>query len=537
MSLEKITSEELDFLDLWYTPKALLEILFHDFDTLSAFSTEAKFGELRLYQYSMISDESLIDFELTQEHNKLSKKEAFQLRKNVGDLYCFGARKFGKSLAVMILDMLNDMMTTEGTKAALGSVDLIHIKQVLDPVKTCLDNHPICHTFVRRISGSPDFKIELKNNYNLNSVNANQGSKSPGGQWLGKHVFKVYLEEASLEDEVVYEKRKDALSELGAIFRVSGMTDFTPQSPAGQAYYSAENHKFVINYPQAVSPFWDAKERSRRIEQYGGENSVGFRVYALGEVVEDGLTAFDMQRVRQMAVDDKKTLKTIELTKDRFKHFKAFLIVDRPNNSERIFISSDIGLNITEINVISEVKGKYEYLYNITLNNLIDDEQEQIFKYLIQLLKANVVAIDCGDGQGRALYNELAKTIPIDNLVWYAGTNKIQTGFLEDKDGNVVIEKGTAVVKEEFMSEWGVSRLKTLLYNGLLTIPEDFKFITQISKVIATTTGTRVIYKCLAQQGDHLFDSFKVFAIAEWQKNNASLTPKIQDNWGCGATS
>jgi len=529
-----ITKEELSFMEIWYTPKALLEILFHDWDNLNAFHP-GKFGSLRLYQYSMLSDESIIDFELTAEQLNLDVKQTFQLKKRVGDIYNFGARKFGKSRITMIMDMICQMMTSFGEKAALGSIDLIHIKEVLDPVKMCLETHKVCSIFKRRITGAPDFKIELKNDYVLNSVNANVGSKNPGSNYLGKHVYRLYVEEASLETEDVYEKRKDAISELGCVYRISGMTDFTPQSPAGQAFYSAENHKHVLNYPQAVSPFWDEKERKERIEKYGGANSVGFRVYALGEVVEDGLTAFDMQRVRAAAIREHKTLQIIEITKDRFKHFKNFCIVVRPPNSERIFISSDIGLNVTEINIISEVAGQYEYLYNITLNNLIDDEQSDIFKFLIQTLQANVIAIDCGDGMGRAIYNELEKTVPIDNLVWYAGTNKIKIGFMTDKEGNVLFENGKPIIKEEFMSEWAVKRLKDLLYSGNLIIPEDFKFITQIQKVVAFTVGTRVTYKCVSQLGDHLFDSFRVFAIAEWIKANANLTPNLSEEWGCGA--
>ena len=535
MSLEPITQDELNFLEVWFTPKALVEVLFHDWDNLSSFD-DKKFGDLRLYQQSMLSDESIIDFELTAEYNKLSRKASFQLRKNVGDLYCFGARRYGKSMVCMIMDILNDMMTSSGCKAALASVDLIHIKQILDPIKSCIQNHPICKLFERRIASSPDFQFELKNGYSLNSVNANIGSKNPGQQFYGKHFYKLFIEEASLENEEVYDKRKDAVSELGAIFRISGMTNFTPQSPAGKAFYSPENHNNILNYPQMVSPFFDEKEKKQRIEEHGGENSLNYRIYCKGEIVEDGISVFDMQRVRQNCVFEKKELKTFEITKDRFKHFKSLLIVDRPINSERIFVSADIGLNVTEINIFSEVKGKYEYLYNITLNSLIDDEQTTLLKFLATQLQANVLALDCGDGMGRAIYNELEKTIPKENLVWYAGTNKVVVGFLLDKDGKVVLENGKPIEKEEYMSEWAVKRLKDLFYNSLCILPEDFKFLTQFNQVTALTSGTRTIYQCIAKQGDHLFDMFRVFAIAEWLKANANLTPPIMDNWGSGAT-
>lgn len=534
MNLDPITKEELDFIEVWYTPKALLEILFHDWDNLNAFD-KVRFGELRLYQYSMLADESLIDFELTGEQNNIGKKQLFQMKKNVADLYAFGARKFGKSLICMIMDMLNTMMTSDGDKTALASVDLIHIRQILDPVKNCLQVHPICKLFERRITGAPDFKIELKNDFVLNSVNFNIGSKAPGQQFYGKHVFRLWVEEASLETEEVYDKRKDALSELGAIFRISGMTNFTPQSPAGKAFYGAETHKYVLNYPQFVSPFWDLNEKNQRLEQYGGEGTIGYRMFVKGEIVEDGITTFDMQRVRAASIFENKIVKHIEIPKDRFPHFKTFLIVERPGNSARIFIASDIGLHVTEINVFSEVNNKYEYLYNVTLNNLTDDEQATIFKYMAAKLEANVVALDCGDGMGRAIYNELEKTINKENLVWYDGSMKIAVGFETKENGDVIFERGIPIPKEEVMAEWSVKHLRDLLYQGKFIIPEDYKFISQISQVVGMTSGNRIIYKCTSTQGDHLFDSFRVAAIAIWLKGDFLSVPKIKMEWGIGA--
>jgi hypothetical protein len=535
MLLEKITPEELDFIEIWYTPRALVEMLFHDWDNLNIFD-ENKIGDLRMYQFPMLSDESIVDFELTAKQLNLSKKQIFQLRKNVGDLYCFAARKLGKSLVCMILDMINTMLTSDGDKTVLASVDLIHIRQILDPVKNCIQTHPICKLFERRVTGAPDFKIELKNDFVLNSVNFNLGSTSPGNQFFGKHAFRLWIEEASLETEEVFDKRKDALSEVGAVMRVSGMCNFTPQSPAGKAFYNLENKKHVLNIPQFINPLWDEQERNNRIEQYNGETSIAYRVFVNGEIVEDGITAFDLQRVRQNSIHSNKSLTTIEITKDRFKHFQGFLVVERPVNSERIFVNADIGLNVTEINIMSEVNDKFEYLYNITLNCLTDDEQATIFKYLASKLETNIISLDCGDAMGRAIYNELEKTIPKENLVWYAGTNKVAVGFMTDKDGNIILENGKPVEKSEFMSEWSVKRLRDLLYNGKLIIPEDYKFISQLSQVIAMISGNRTIYKCLCQQGDHLFDSFRVFAIAEWLKSDINLTPKIADDWGSGAT-
>ena len=533
MAREQLTENELNFLDIWYTPKAMLEILFHNWDNLNSFHA-TKVGELRLYQDAMLSDESIIDFELTAELNGLDKQEIFNCRKMVGDLYCFGARKYGKSLISVILDTIVQMLTNPADKVVLGSVDLIHIKRVLDPIKNCFEAHPICKMWKKRIVGAPDYQITLKNDWNLCSVNWNIGSKNPGQNYFGLHCYRLISEEESLETDEVYEKRKDAISELGAVLRQSGMTNFIRQSPAGKAFYDPKLKDQILNLPQMVNPTFNEDKQKKAEEEYGGKGSIGYRVFVKGEIVEDGISVFDLTRIRDLCINEKKKLSLIELSKNDFKYFKQLIVLDRPNNAERIFISADIGVHTTEINIISEVKDNYEYIYNISLHNLTDDEQESIFKHLIELLKANVVAVDCGDGQGRAIFNELEKTIPKSNLVWYDGKEKIPVGFQTNEDGTVIYKDGAPLAKEERMAEWSVKRLKDLFYEGRIILPEDYKFISQFSQVIAITSGDKILYRCNSPQGDHLFDSFKVFAIAEWLKSDANQTPDINSNWGSG---
>jgi hypothetical protein len=533
MSTIPITESQLDFVETFHTPKELVELLFHNYDNLNAFDPK-RTGEIRLYQEPLLSKESLVDFDMTAEKHNYNAQEKFDMQKRVGDIYCFGARKFGKTMVVETLDLVVQMLTHGPDKVAFASVDLIHLRQVLDPIKNCFESHPICSLWKKRITGAPDYKIELKNDWVLNSVNFNIGSKNPGAQWFGKHVFRVYIEEASLETQQVYDKRKDALSEMGAIFRVSGMTDFTVHSPAGETFYNPKLSKWVVNLPQYVNPtFTDEKDKEAE-EKYGGKGSIGYRIYVEGEIVEDGISVFDMERIRRLCIHEKKIVKLIEISKDQFKYYKQFILIDRPNNAERIFIDADIGVHTTEINIFSECERKYEYVYNITLHNLTDDEQATIFKYLAVTLKANIVGLDCGDGMGRAIYNELEKVIPKENLVWYDGSMKIDVGFESDEKGELIFKDGSPVVKKEIMAEWSVKRLKDLFYEGRMIIPEDYKFISQFGQVISLVSGTRVIYKCASPQGDHLFDSFKVFAIAQWLKADFNSTPDINDNWGDG---
>lgn len=534
MPVEQITEKELDFIESWHTPQCLLETLFHDFDNLAEFSKD-KFGDIRLYQYPFVSDEPLIDFETTAKYHKLNKKQKFNLMKNAGNVFCFGARKFGKSLIIEKLDLVVSMLTQNFFRAAFASVDLIHIREILDDVKAAIQNHPICKLWERRITGAPDYKFELKNGYKLNSVNFNVGSKNPGRQWYGKHVNRVYIEEASLETEEVYKKRKDALSELGAVFRVSGMTDFATYSPAGKAYYSFENRRHVINLPQYVNPMWDEAEKKDRLEHYGGKDSIGYQVFVEGRIVEDGITTFDMSRVRDLCYQEKKEIKRFEITKERFPFFRNQIIVERPKNAERIFINADIGKKVTEIIVHSEIGKNYYYIYNIVLYNLTTPEKEQILDFLILKLQANVIGLDCGDGEGRALYSSLEKKYPKDNLVYYDGSMKIDVDFELDEEKNVVVEKGEPVYRKELMAEFSVQRLQNLFYAGRVKIPEDYKFDSQFSVVMAVISGTRTKYKCISQSGDHLFDAHKVFAIAQWLKADFNKTkPIVQKDWGIG---
>ena len=538
-----LTEDEFIFGECWHNPTALIECLFHDFDSLSEYS-ETKMGYVRQYQSLLISKECFIDFEGTAKLHGLSKKEKFKMQKRIGDIYCFGARKFGKTMCVEILDLIVTFLHALCKKIAFASVDLIHIREVLDQIKNVFQNHPICKLWEKRITGAPDYKFQLKNNVVANSVNFNVGSKNPGNQWYGKHVERVYIEEASLETEEVYEKRKDALSEMGAIFRISGMTDFTQHSPAGKSFFSLENRNHVVNLPQYVSPMWDEDEKRDRLEFYGGEESIGYKVFVKGEVVADGVSVFDMTRIRDLCyLSDSKgnsleDLKRFEINRERYSHYQSLIVAERLKQADRMFLSADIGEKVTEIIIHAEIETDYKYLYNITLNNLDDDEQAKLIKWLASKIEANVIAIDCGDGMGRAIYRELEKTIPSDNLVWYDGSSKIEVGFkLNDKKEVVKDDKNQPVIHEEYMSEWSVQRLQTLLYGGRCIIPQDYKFDTQFTVVMSMKSGTRTIYKCVSQNGDHLFDAWRVFAIAQWLKKDFNKTKPVQKEWGTGVNS
>jgi hypothetical protein len=98
--LERLDEEELQFCENLYDSVCVSESLFSDLDNLASFELD-KYSHIRLFQLGMLSYEYLID-----ELPELSPKENFKLLEGAGNLYNFGARRYGKTLITLILDML-----------------------------------------------------------------------------------------------------------------------------------------------------------------------------------------------------------------------------------------------------------------------------------------------------------------------------------------------------------------------------------------------------------------------------------------------
>jgi len=508
--LQRISEEELEFMETLCDPVAMAESLFYDYDNLQLYS-DTLFGHVRLGQLAMLSYEYLID----DKNPTLSAKENFKLLEGAGTLYNFGARRFGKSLISLIIDMLESLIHLDNWHCLYSSYDALHILQILERVIPAAENHPFLQIFEVQTKRSPNYVITAKNGFEIQSVNMNISSKTAGSNFFGHHTKKLWADEYSKTTSEVEEKIVDASSELGCIDRFAGMTDFTRHSPAGKIYDDYKRKPWVCNFPQYISPMWDDLERLKQERRYGGSKTVAYRTFVKGEICEDGISVFDMDRVRAN-YNENKTIKNFELNKDNFKSFKQILIVERPKNASLCIIGADIGETApTEIVITFKINDKYNYAYNITLYNLTDKQQYHIFKYLMILLGAEATGIDCGDGTGRSIYRRLEEDFTSQPLFFYDGSKKIAVGYKKDSDGKITMINGKLEVSEEFMSEWSVKHFKTILYDQLMVIPQDFKFDTQINSVISLTLSNRTVYECVSPQ-NHLFDAFKVWALTQW---------------------
>ena len=515
-----LSEEELEFMECFYDPIALSECLFGDVDNLGMFYPE-RTSHVRLGQISLLSFEYLLD----DKNPKLTEKENFKLREGAGSTHVFGGRKFGKSLYVLIIDLMVSMVLLDGESAGFTSLDAIHIRGVLDVIVRALENHKFYQLLEPKITRSPTYNVFLNNGYHLISVNMNLHSNQPGNAFFQKHFRRLYIEEGSFESEVVFNKRQDSISEDGCVIRNSGMTNFTKYSPAGKVFYDISEKPKVINLPQYINPKWGKKEKIKMMKKYGGESSLGYRIFVKGEVVEEGVSALDMERVRENYSDEKK-LKRIEINKDNINNLKNILFLDRPKNSEMLFVDADIGETApTEIIIISKVNEKYRYLYNITAYNLTDKEQVELFSYIISQTKADVVGLDTTDGLGRAIFRALKPMFPEIAFCWCSFNEKIAVDFERNDNNKILFKNGQLAYKEEYVSEWSFMRLRELFYKEVMMIPVDFKLDEQLNSIIAIQGATRITYPCVASE-DHLYAAFLVFAISQWYIEFNLIKPK-----------
>jgi hypothetical protein len=523
--LEKIKEEEVEFMESLCDPVCLIESLFSDLDNL-IICEENEFSNIRLAQLTLLSYEYLLD-----KNTKLSEKENFKLREGSGTVICFGGRKFGKTLMVEILDLLVSMIHNNGENCGFSSYDAMHIRGILEKVIQVLENHQFFSMYDARVNRSPTYRIFLKNGYCCESVNMNLQGENSGGQFYQKHFSRLYLEEASFETEEVYKKRLDSVSENGCIYRIAGMTTFTKYSPAGKMFYDLNNKSRLVNFPQYVNPKWDDKEKEKAVREHNGEDSLSYRVFVKGEVAEDGLSAMDMERVRRN-YNDKKFIKHIEISKDEFSEFEYKLIIERPANCDNLYMATDVGESVSEIIIVSELNNKYKYLYNITCYNLTDKELFKIHRFLGTKLPANFISLDTTDGMGRAIFRSLEEVFPKENLSWCSFNEKIRISIEKDDNGKEIIKDGEPIWVEEFVDAWSIKRLRDLLYEeNKFELPIDYKLDNQLNSIIATQSGKRTLYSCVAQE-DHLLAAFRVFAIAEWL-NYLTLVKPLRSKTFC----
>ncbi len=516
--ISKIKPEEFNRFLVLSHPVGCSEVLFNDFDNLGIWDKE-QCGKVRLYQYQMLSWDGLYIND-----KKLTPKENFDIKKEMAEAYNFGGRLTGKSIISIILDCLISTFNKLYKKCVISSFDAIHVRGVFELLISSFENHKIMKHLKGHILRSPAYKADFENGCLLESVNDKITGKNPGNGYFQKHFDRHYKEEGSMLTPEVSSKLLMSQSELGCIDRWSGMTTFSRHSPIGKIFCDLKNNKKIVNLPSYVNPSWNDEKEQDAIVEFGGRQSVGYRVQIQGEVIEDSDSVYDMSRIRN-TYNRKKDIKIFEINKNNFYRFREMLIIEKPKNASFSYVCADIGEGSapTEIIFIFKINDKYRYIYNITFNRLSADEQYEIFKFVIEKVSANFVGIDTTSGMGKAIASRLTKDYP-ENIIWVSFNEKIRIDYEKDDKGEFIVDtKGNYQYKEEYITDWSIQRLKHLFYENKMEIPVDYKLDLQFSNIVTTKSGLRTIYA--SKIANHLHQAFQVFSIVEWQGEFANIKP------------
>jgi len=267
-------------------------------------------------------------------------------------------------------------------------------------------------------------------------------------------------------------------------------------------------------------------------------NSPGYRTQILGQIVDDGESVYDIERVRLCYKRDKDgepiPIKAFEINKNNFHRYKENLILIRPNNAERIWIAVDKGEGSapTEIIVLFETKELYKYELNITTYKLSPDEDNEIVDFIIGILRANIVGIDVTSGGGKAMFSYLAKkynTANGEHIFGVSFNEKISIDFERDEKTNEILrdKSGTPTYKEEYIVDWSIQRIKHLFYNQKILAHFDSKLDVQFDNEVVLRSDKRIVYG--NKGADHLHQAFQVFSICQWNFEFKNINP-VEEN-------
>ena len=532
--IAKIKSDELKVYQVLCNPISFTEVMFHDFDSLGIWDKE-KFGNVRIYQYPMLSYDSLFLYD-----KKLSKERNWEIKNNFAENYNLGGKLTGKSAISIIADNLIGTFHNLYKWCVVSSYDKLHVLEIFEKLINAFENHKILKIFNCHALRSPTYKLNFSNGCLLESVNMNITGKNPGGQFYGKHFDRHYMEEASYVTKEVSGRMLMAQSERGCINRYSGMTTFTKTSPMGELFFDLKNKRKIINLPSYVNPTWNQKKEADAVKEFGGTDSPGYQVQIDGKVIEGAESVFDIQRIRQTYLTDKQgsgiAVKAFEVNKDSFHRYKEIVIVEKPTNADNVGIYFDVGEGAapSEYIIISQTNKMYRYIYRITTFQLSPEEEKEFVKYLIETLQPNIIGLDAGSGVGKALVSALILDYP-DNIIPISFNSNIDIDYEKDKNGVYVKDKaGNYVFKVANMVDWSMQCLKNLFYNKKIQMYEDIKFDTQINNVIVGKTKQgKVMYDC--KVANHLFQAFQVFAVVDWLTEFKNIKPIQKRKPGMGS--
>lgn len=521
--MEKLTEHEIEFMELLHDPNALIENLIpENVDAPHVWNDECNCLRVYPYQFAMQNYSMMYadDFRLTAEQN-------FQKKIGAGTLYNISARNIGKSLISIDCDSTFDIIYMPNSETMLASFDDKHLKDRQDRIAQLVETHKFFQMYhldgqKKTVNRGNKFKIQTLNGYVMKGANEKVGTPQEGEQFHGIHAKVIRYDEASYMSEKGTQKRIDSVHPFGAIYRYAGIPDLRIGSPLGKILYDPKKKKWICRLPQCVRDDWNEETKQAKIEEFSGEESLGYKLNVSGELIEGAMGKFDIERIKAKCITQDKKVKVFEIGKSNFHNFQNLLSIDRVP-CDQIYICSDIGTTGSPSEIIilfASVKdGKtfFKYRYNIPLFNLTTQQQAQVFKYIYDCLGTAFISLDCTNSDGRSIADELnILGIPEEHITRCKFNSLMTVGFQYLQDGKTVERdnQGNPIEKQENTLDWANTQLENLWYGGLVEIPYDQKFLKEVTGYLEKIVGNKKSYGSTTT--DHHLQSWQCFAIAQF---------------------
>jgi hypothetical protein len=543
---EKITEKEIEFCESFFDPVGLLENIFPvNLNAPSQWNEESETIKVRPYQFAMIGYDSLYAFD-----ERKDEKANLQARKGAGDIYNISARNIGKTFFGLVGDSCTALLYYPGIETCLSSFDDKHLKEISEKVASMVEQHKLFAMLHitkgnKQTVGRQPHRITTAHGHLQIGVNEQIYGKKPGTDFHGKHYQRLEYDEASYMSKEGTEKRIDSGSSLGYIERFFGIPDIRLGSPLGDILRNPKNKPWICRLPQYVRDDWDENQKAKMVEQYGGEGSLAYKLNVIGEPIEGAEGKWDMERIKKASYIYDRRIKFFEISKElcndldkidnlalRQKEFnsrveKKVIVTRIP--CKKCIVASDIGTTGSPSEVaiyFQDATGRWKYEYQISLFQMTVKEQAYFFNWLFEILEGCFISLDCTNADGRAIRDELMQMkIPQDNLSDFRMNQNIEVDFLKDDKGKLIRGKnGKPQLKEENTKEFGLQQLGNILYNGLIEIPHDEKFLKEFAGFFERKTGNRLSWGSTTTE--HLHDTFILFALCVWENEYKNLQQK-----------
>jgi len=447
--------------------------------------------------------------------------ENFDDRVALGQLIGRGGRTYGKTIALVDFDNIQEVLMRDGAEHVLAGYNTEKLKGRFEFIAKYVEEHPLFRLFHNEGKIDPVNRslktISLANGHITYGVI--EGQKNPGDQFLGKHPEKTTFEEMQMFSSEAWMKHVDARSELGCIIRGSGVPDGRRDTP----FHDMINDRNMtrIWYSSFVNPNYTKKRDAERAEFYGGRHTHGYRTNVLGQEGDVASGAWDMEDIE--ACENGKPIKLFEINKVNYPIFKAdpdrVFIMSAPASMPLRVIATDIGRAPTECGIWAwQVKNeKWELIYRVKMNGLVHYQQAFVLDYLADFFNAATIGIDATDGLGLSVAVELID----ENQTEFKGkkyykrvqpinfSGNVEIGFERGEDGDIRFEKGEPIPIKQHIDEAMWKCGLAWFHEERLSLPIDDELKTQFQAELAVLGQTKYIFQ--SPLPNHVISMFKVF--------------------------